>query len=378
MTTIEIKHNAEWLALRKLYGGGSEAAALFDVGYESLPTKWSLWAWKSGKLPPSDLEDDDRVAIGKLIEPVIAQLVTRKRGWDLERVRQYVIKDGPDGKPDERLRMGATLDYIVREHEDGPGIVECKNRDYLQWVQHYTNDAPSQRDIVQVAHQLSCMPECQWAAVAVLVGGNDLKVYTFKRSTLAPIIRDVEAAWADLWQRVASGDEPSLTGDDMPAWLETQEFKPAPALYIDDGTIEGDGGFDDLVDRYLISNGTAKQHAKIADDAKAKILQRLEAHEHAQSNRHKIKATYTKVAASVVRLPDLYREILKRAAIVMRKSPLTWMGLTPEQIATDLDSIEGWSQETRKASIRTTLKIEHYERPQPDADVPAATPISAG
>lgn len=352
MPTIIAPDDAAWRALRRMYGGSSEAAALFDRGYQNMPSAWSLFALKTGALPEIDYGDDDqRIRIGRRMEAVIAAEVHHVTGWDIidntetatgERV--YITH------PNKDLRMGCTVDRWVREHEDGPGIIECKNRDYLEWVDAYTDDDASIRDRIQLAHQLACQPEIAWGMIAVIVGGNDLKRYVYKRADLAAIIADVEDRWRWFWQLVDAGQEPELTGGELPGWLQAHDVILAGTTRMEPMRLDADGtaGFDDIVAAYLSSDGQAKQHAKVAEAAKAKIVQALDEHPAGRSNRYRIRATYSPVAESVVTLPPNLKCACLEASTLLNDS----------EFADDLYNAAEWSVVTRKASVRTLLKIE--------------------
>lgn len=307
--------------LRARMGGSSEAPALFNVGYQDMPSAYSLWARKSGLMPVSSFRDDGRVWLGQRIEPIIAELVTRNHSWELIQSRIY--------RYDEDARMGATLDYTVLAHPDGPGLVECKNRDYLEWRDHYTETEASERDLIQVAHQMALWPEAQWACIAALVGGNDLRTYIYTRAALAERIEAVRQAWAAFWPLVEKGEAPSLTADDTPAWLKVHER-------IQPGTtrLEGDAAaaFDQACIDYELLKAQAREAGKRADAARAAILEASEGMEMVRGAH--------------------YRAKLKRIQVAAEKAP-------------------------RPASVRLTIKIEEIEERARDPEAPIEQNILA-
>lgn len=296
MTTYPIKGVEDNAAMRRQFGGSSEVGALFGVGYDNMPSRWSLWAVKSGKMEAPPLDDDDRVFMGKVIEPAIAALVRRKTGWDIYPAGVYAVKDGADGKPDMAYRMGATIDYSVSEHEDGPGIIECKNRDFIRWKEDYTDDDASMRDRLQLAHQFACLPGMKWGVVAVLVGGNELKLYRYTRAAMATMIADIEAAWLQFWRDVDAGNEPKLDEGEVPAWLSIHPERPEQPAVVD----VTDPTFDQDCATYLSNDATAKAAAKIAAAARARIIQAIEKHGGARSNQYRVRATYIDVPEAVI------------------------------------------------------------------------------
>ncbi len=336
MTITVMKSESEFAQIHYHYGGSSYSGALFDRGYADMPSAWSVWAWFSRLLDDVGPDEDTnaRVRLGKAMEPVIAGEVAFQKGWDLidgldyhqpEEDQTHVVIPDPDDyrifvhHPDETLPIGCTVDFYVREHEDGPGIIECKNRDYLQWVTSYTDDDASIRDQMQLAHQLACHPEIQWGAIAALVGGNDLKVYVYKRADLADMITDIEAKWRELFLMVKEKREPILTGGELPYWLAAHDERlglTEDALAIGTESIVDDMTFDDMASEFLDAAERRKHYEKIEKLRKAQIVQHLDEHSRARSNRYQVRASYSNVKGKSLTTADLEKAGGK---IVIRK-----------------------------------------------------------
>lgn len=342
------------------YGGSSFSAALFDCGYQDMPSAFSVYAHFKGLVPHdgSNLDNVARVRIGKMMEKVIAAETTHQKGWELLTGAHYHdIANAHEDRvfvlhPDPALRMGCTVDCYVKEHEDGPGIIECKNRDYLQWLDGYIDGHASIRDRIQLSHQFLCHPEIKWGCIAALVGGNTLEIYTYKPADLADIMADIEAGWRDMWRRVDEGDEPTLTGNELPLWLlaHNEALGVSPAvLRLDVDAMAGDLPFDKAAQTYVEANSLAKTYTKAAKEMKAVLIQSLQEHGRARSNRYHVVCKYSNIDAAIVTLPENIKVGLRAASLV------------PELMEADQAHIEAaldWSQPTRKASTRTTLKFE--------------------
>lgn len=368
-TTIkDINHFHE---LRLGRGGSSEAPALYGRGYEDMPSQWSLYAYHRGELGAPDIDDEPRVRIGKRMEALIADEVAHVKGWDLK-----TQMDGNDPRQlyvvhqDPALNMGCTVDRYVIEHEDGPGIIECKNRDYLQWVNNYTDEDPSARDLIQLCHQFACHPEIKWGCIAALVGGNDLKIYTIKRADVEDGIADVEARWRDHWRRVREDDEPDLTGDEVPDWLRVHEEKllatdEEDVIKIEDEDPSPDDEsppktFDAYVSDYREAKDKRSFYEKIEKGARAYILQRIGEHGVGASNRFRVGLKFSAVKASVVTVPN---ELIEAA----------WAEVMSKDQGRTIDAIKNWQKETRKAGVRVTMNIVDAVRPETHKD---ATPAA--
>ncbi len=354
---IPIQDEAHWHELRAQFGGSSEAAALFGLGYESMPSRWSLYMIKSGQMDEPTFEADDRVWFGKELEWVVAKGITRKHGLDLQKVRRYYRHPNAD------ILMGCTCDFEVTEHEDGPGIIEIKNRDYLEWSAAYTEDECSIRDKIQMAHQLACRPDMKWCALGCLVGGNRLFFYRYTREDLAEIITDVERGWLELYEAIAAKKEPDITADELPQWavrhFDKLAVEPAVSLWTDD---KG-GEFAEACKTYHHSTMQAKYHKELADDAKAKLVNTLGEATIGNSPNWDVKIKYSQTDPSIVTLPDEMKETLRAMAAKLK-------------IAEDDDKLQAiinWQKITRRGGVRTKLEVEYNPKGMgSDADPEAA------
>ena len=212
---------AEWLASRKLDVTSTEAAALFGAG-AYVKTAYELFHLKAGTVPAPEFSDNDRIRWGNRLEDAIAHGIAEDLGLTVEPFKVYMRIP--------EVRMGSSFDFkvvgLVDGHEDnearrmfaehGPGIMECKNVDGLQfkrsWVDNgITIEAPIHIEF-QVQHQLE-VADLGWAIIAPLVGGNTPKPVIRVRDRYAGSA--IRAKVADLWRRVDAGapPEPDFTKD---------------------------------------------------------------------------------------------------------------------------------------------------------------------
>ena len=211
-------NEADWLAMRKQDVTSTEAAGLFDAGaYENSRTFYELYQIKSGMLPPAEFKGGDRSKWGNRLEAAIATGIAEDFGIVVEPFKVYVRLP--------ELRIGSSFDFKIvglvegydgdesvrnmfREH--GPGIMEVKNVDALQFKRNWLDDgetieATPQIEL-QVAHQLE-VAGLEWSLIAPLVGGNTPKVVIRKRDQeVGAAIREKVA---ELWSRIAAGNPPT-------------------------------------------------------------------------------------------------------------------------------------------------------------------------
>lgn len=220
----DLTENA-WLELRKKNINSSEVAALF--GMSPYLTHFELWNVKAGEIEDG-FSMNDRVKAGQYLEPSIG-------AWADD---ELVVKAQPfkDYYEDAQSRTGASFDWIIpeMEGEDGPGIMEVKNVDFLQFKgsfkagysdRKWNDDDPD--DIlaplhieIQIQHQFMAT-EFKWGYFAVLVGGNDLKL--IRRERREDIIQKIQSRISDFWK--------SIDENICPEPDETKDFEALKRLY---------------------------------------------------------------------------------------------------------------------------------------------------
>lgn len=149
-----------WREERRRGIGSSDAPATVDL--DPRRSRLELWAEKVGHIDPP--EENRWMRIGKLSEPLVAQLYEEETGRRVRRRRQMLQH------PDHPV-IRASLDRVA-----GRRVVEIKKaHDARAWGRSGSDDVPPYV-FVQVQHQL-LVTGYEIADVAVLIGGDDLRVY---------------------------------------------------------------------------------------------------------------------------------------------------------------------------------------------------------
>lgn len=192
MSNIALSERAKWV-------GASESAAL--LGVSPFLTRFELWHFKSGTIPPHDLDENERVQAGQHLEAAIAAWASARWNWPVRKVRDYLVHP-------HVARMGASLDF---ETLDGQPV-EIKNVDYLvfrdgEWAAEgdVLTDAPAHY-LIQVQHQLACRPGIERGWLVVCVGGN--RLYRMEVPRHEKLIARIEREVAAFWRSVEEGHEP--------------------------------------------------------------------------------------------------------------------------------------------------------------------------
>jgi predicted phage-related endonuclease len=230
MAHIALTSEAEWLAVRESYVGGSEVACLFyqylhegaiytrhlyEAGPEgSQPlgclspykTGFRLWSEKAGAVMPDDLSGNERIQAGKHLEPALAAWAAEKFDLRLRKVRRYHKHDSVEG-------WGASLDYEV--HTTGMPPVEFKNVDWSVFQADWSADgetilAPPMHINLQLQHQIGACGADHGYVIAC-IGGNELKVGKIARHE--PTQTKIAQAITAFWEGVKAGIPPVLVAD---------------------------------------------------------------------------------------------------------------------------------------------------------------------
>jgi putative phage-type endonuclease len=164
----------EWLKLRRSYVGGSEIAALFHAQADYQMSPFALWHVKAGLISEPDIGDNERVKWGNRLEAVIAEIAAEQEGWTLK-PGVFAVDDHCEG-------MSASLDRVIlpskKDVEDGfigPGALEIKNVDGIQFKRKWLEEEPPAHIVIQHQHQLACAGYA-WGAVGAFVGGNRMSI----------------------------------------------------------------------------------------------------------------------------------------------------------------------------------------------------------
>lgn len=185
--------NQQWLAERKKCIGASEAAAI--MGESKWATPFSVWAAKVHDIDV--IEETERMRIGKALEPVIADLFS---DWAEQNIGEYCYLEG-DGETlftsVHHPFIACSPDKIVcKRNGDVIGILEIKTtdgRNLADWI-----DAPPLYYQIQVQQQLYVMNMTR-AWIAVLIGGNEFRVYPCKRNDvfIKALVNEEVRFWND-------------------------------------------------------------------------------------------------------------------------------------------------------------------------------------
>lgn len=248
-----------WRAMRAQDVTSTEAPALFNLS--PYMTEFELyWNKHDGVIP--EIEPTDRMRWGLRQQQTIAQGIAEDEGFKIRRVNRY-------GRV-MPLRMGASFDYEVVSHANGPGILEVKNVDEYVYKREWIDDeAPSHIEL-QLQQQLDVLDR-SWGAIGVLIGGNRTRVLYRNRD--AEIVAAIRTKVAEFWQRVFS-DSPPPPDFSADADLLCRLYGlTKPDTLLD---ARGDERVRALCELYDAAAGAEKQAIEDKKRAKAEMLSVIE------------------------------------------------------------------------------------------------------
>lgn len=224
----------QWLRIRGLGIGSSDAAVA--VGLSPYKCPLSLWLEKTRRKAPEDLSEKESVIWGTVLEPVLASVYAERTGRKVRRVNAVLQH------ADHRFML-ANLDREIVGLPEGPGVLEIKTAGY--------HSAPQWEDGIPIAYQCQVLHQLAvtghaWADVAVLIGGQEFRIYHVQRDD--DKIADLIAREARFWQHVIDDIQPAPDGSDDAGDALQWLFPCDNGLTLDlSESTEGNSLFSDLV-----------------------------------------------------------------------------------------------------------------------------------
>lgn len=164
ISTVDVPHE-EWLALRRNYIGGSDAAAI--LGLTPYSTPYSVWADKTGRTPPK--EDNEAMRQGRDLEDYVAKRWEEATGKKVRRSNYMHLSE-------TYPFAHANVDRMIVGERAG---LECKTTSVLNLKKFKGGSYPSNY-YTQCVHYMAVTGADRWY-LAVLVLGQGFYHYTIER-----------------------------------------------------------------------------------------------------------------------------------------------------------------------------------------------------
>jgi putative phage-type endonuclease len=197
--------------------GASEIASI--AGMNPYASPWDVWLRKTGQA--EEFAGNTFTEWGHRLEPAIRQAYCDKTGAAVEIPSDSMFHP-------ETPWARATPDGLVIEKAERVSLVQCKN--VGTWVEKAWKEAPP--DYVQLQEQWEMhVTGLTRADVAVLIGGNDFRIYTIHRDD--KIIGDLVTIAADFWRHVVTKTPPPIDGSEACQKHIEKRYAKADAIELE-------------------------------------------------------------------------------------------------------------------------------------------------
>lgn len=218
----------EWHAARRHALGGSEIAAVVGLAPPQWSSRFSLWHYKAGLIPPDD-RDTFKMTLGRVLEDAVVELHVQRNSSHVQRTGMWRHKDRPYqvSEPD-RFKVPAP-----RSHKPY-SIVEAKTADSgnaFEWgPDGGSNDDAPPYYVAQTLWYLDTFGFSE-GTLAVLIGAREYREYTIRHSS-------TDCAWLrseaeKFLDSVARGEAPPIDGAEA-TYNAVRQLHPE----IDGGSVE--------------------------------------------------------------------------------------------------------------------------------------------
>lgn len=147
---------AEWLAQRATGIGGSDAAAVFNVGYGCTRR---LAYEKRGIEPDYERETSAAMSLGNLMEPWFADRYAEQTGRQVSEAKSYSHSEHPE------LRVNIDRLIAPCHDHDGPGVLEIKSQGLASFVR--TKRQGLIEDYILQMQWAMVVTGCKWGSFAI-------------------------------------------------------------------------------------------------------------------------------------------------------------------------------------------------------------------
>ena len=199
----------DWLSVRNQGIGASDSAAA--IGLSAYKSPLELWLEKTGRKPQADLSESESVFWGTVLEPILASVYAERTGNKVRRVNAVL-------QHPQHPFMLANLDRAV----GSTGVLEIKTAGWRS-ADLWEDTIPLAYQC-QVLHQLAVTGKA-WADVAVLIGGQDFRIYHIEAEPerITELISREAAFWRYVTDDVSPPPDGSESSSKALSWLFPQD-----------------------------------------------------------------------------------------------------------------------------------------------------------
>ena len=198
MTVSEMEDRKAWLKMRTLGIGGSDASII--AGMNRWKSPFQLWQEKTGQVEPEELDDNEYIYWGRVLEQAVADRFSELTGKQVHKQGMLQNKDYP--------WMLANVDRMIVGENAG---LECKTTNSFAGKQWDGDNLPDAY-YLQCQHYMMATGMEKWY-IACLIGGNHFVWKPVERNE-----EDIQALFnleKEFWEiNVQKGVMPDVDGTD--------------------------------------------------------------------------------------------------------------------------------------------------------------------
>lgn len=196
MTVKQMENRDAWLKMRMAGIGGSDASII--AGMNRWKSPFQLWQEKTGQVEPEELDDNEYIYWGRVLEQAVADRFTELTGKQVHKQGMLRNKEYP--------WMLANVDRMVVGEDAG---LECKTTNSFAGKQWDGDNLPDAY-YLQCQHYMMATGLKRWY-IACLIGGNHFVWKTVERNE-----EDIQALFKlekEFWEiNVQQGVMPDVDG----------------------------------------------------------------------------------------------------------------------------------------------------------------------
>ena len=265
---IAYANREEWLALRKNYIGGSDAAA--TVGLNPYKSAYTLWAEKTGRI--SEFSGNLTTEVGSYLEEFVAKLFERQTGKKVRRKNRMLVND-------EYPFACADIDRMVVGENS---ILEIKTTNSLPAMKKLRGGEYPEIYYCQMVHYLA-VGGFSKAYLAVLIGGRDFRIFELERDE--DEIRALMSAEAEFWEKVRTDTPPATDG------TESTSDTLSAVYPTSNGETVNLSPYESLINQYMALTGQIKALERLRDEAANMVKLHLGEASGGESGRYRVSWT---------------------------------------------------------------------------------------
>ncbi len=319
----------------------TQVAALFDAS--PYVTRWMLYQhFKDGL----DIEPDEssRMKLGKRVQLALLDQAADDLAFAVTKNESDLYVRSVKSK------IGCTRDAEVLCPDRGIGALELKTVwDYTQWMTAWGGGVVPRHIELQLQVQMMVGDGTKpfgWGVIGACVCG-EMKYW--ERAPMAKLWKDIEERVVKFFRDIDDGNEPEPFGD--PA------EDPLMALLYPSADPEKEQDLDNIelgetARMYAWAKAEATSHKKIESALRPKLLEAAKDNGVTKLPGAVLYVKKSDSEASVVTLPQEHKRTLMS---VLGRDHLE---LLDKADIEGLANILNWNHETRKAGVRTTVKVE--------------------